>query len=80
MVLKLEKTLKYLFTITLFISLVLALVMIALQVIGLITGNGQLMIQANEWLKQPVIIFIAIFSGVAFIFGYFPNYREKNNG
>lgn len=75
-----EKVLKRLFTITLITSLILALVMITLQVIGLVIGNGQLMIQSSNWFKQPVIILIAIFSGVAFILGYFPKYHEKGNG
>lgn len=74
-----EKVLENLFAITLLTSLILGLLMIVLQVIGLITGNGQLMIQSNEWLKQPVIILIAIFAGAAFILGYFPKYREKGN-
>lgn len=73
---KLQKVLERLFTISLLASLTLALIMITLQVIGLLSGNGQLMIQSGEWLKQPTIILVAIFSGTAFILGYFSKYRD----
>lgn len=71
-----QKLLENLFTICLLLSLLLAFIMVAAQVIGLIIGNGNLMIQSSEALTQPTIILAAVFSGIAFILGYFPNYQE----
>ncbi|MBB6451041.1 preprotein translocase subunit SecG [Geomicrobium halophilum] len=72
-----QKMLERLFTISLVLSLTLAFLMILLQMIGLVIGDGQLMVQASEWLTQPTIILAAVFSGIAFILGYFPKYRES---
>lgn len=71
-----QKLLERLFTICLILSLLLALIMVAAQMIGLIIGNGNLMIQSSEVLTQPTIVLAALFSGIAFILGYFPNYKE----
>ncbi|WP_093335646.1 hypothetical protein [Salibacterium halotolerans] len=72
-----QKVLERLFTLSLVASLTFAALMILLQVIGLVVGSGSLMVQSSEWLTQPTIILSAVFSGTAFILGYFPAYREN---
>ncbi|ADC49615.1 hypothetical protein BpOF4_07785 [Alkalihalophilus pseudofirmus OF4] len=71
--------LERLFSLCLLLSLLLALTMVVSQLIGFMIGNGELVIQSRDILKQPTIIFAAIFSGIAFILGYFPAYQEQNN-
>lgn len=70
-----QKILEKCFTFSLLISVGLGFLMIVMQMIGLLIGNGELMIQSTDWLKQPTIIFAAVFSGIAFILGYFPKYQ-----
>ncbi|MFS0788818.1 hypothetical protein ABC345_20865 [Shouchella sp. 1P09AA] len=74
-----QNTLEKLFTISLILSIVCALTMILLQLVGLIIGNGDLVIASSEWLKAPTIILSAVFSGIAFVLGYFPDYKEEEN-
>lgn len=64
------------FSIALMCSLLLAFIMILGQLVGLIFGQSAWVIQSSEWLKQPTIILAAIFSAIAFILGYFPEYKE----
>ncbi|MFB5660413.1 hypothetical protein [Alteribacillus sp. HJP-4] len=71
--------LERLFTICLLLSLLLALSMVLSQLTGIIIGNGEVVVQSSEILTQPTIILAAIFSGLAFILGFFPKYQEKNN-
>ncbi|WP_252312203.1 hypothetical protein [Sinobaca sp. H24] len=71
-----QKLLERLFTICLILSLLLAFIMVVTQIIGLLIGNGNLMIQSSEMLTQPTIVLAALFSGIAFILGYFPSYQE----
>lgn len=52
--------------------------MVGGQLIGLLFGNGEMAVQSSELLKQPTIILAAIFSGFAFILGYFPDYKQKD--
>ncbi|WP_142828502.1 hypothetical protein [Planococcus soli] len=69
--------LERLFVICLLSSILLGLIMVGGQLIGLLFGNGEMVVQSSELLKQPTIILAAIFSGFAFILGYFPDYKEK---
>lgn len=69
--------LERLFAICLLLSILLGLTMVGGQLIGLLLGNGEMVVQSSELLKQPTIILAAIFSGFAFILGYFPDYKEK---
>lgn len=73
-----QKILETIFTVCLLLSIFVAFILVALQLIGLIIGNGELMIKANDTLSTPAIVLAAIFSGVAFILGYFPKYKEKS--
>lgn len=70
--------LERLFAICLLLSILLGLIMVVSQLIGLLFGNGEMVVQSTELLKQPTIILAAIFSGFAFILGYFPDYKEKS--
>ncbi|MFC4713554.1 hypothetical protein [Planococcus dechangensis] len=70
--------LERLFTICLLLSILMGLIMVGSQLIGLLIGNGELAVQSSELLKQPTIILAAIFSGFAFILGYFPDYKAKS--
>lgn len=74
-----QKILETVFTICLLLSIFVAFILVLLQLIGLIIGNGELMIKANDVLLTPAIVLAAIFSGIAFILGYFPKYKEKSN-
>ncbi|MBO1920034.1 hypothetical protein J4710_09990 [Staphylococcus xylosus] len=47
------------------------------QLLGLIILNGEFIIKVNDILLTPAIILAAIFSGVAFILGYFRNIKIK---
>lgn len=69
--------LERLFVTCLLLSILLGLIMVGGQLIGLLFGNGEMVVQSSELLKQPTIILAAIFSGFAFILGYFPDYKEK---
>lgn len=71
--------LERLFVICLLSSIVLGIIMVGGQLIGLLIGNGEMVVQSSELLKQPTIILAAIFSGFAFILGYFPKYKEKGD-
>lgn len=73
-----QTLLERLFTICLLLSILMGLIMVGSQLIGLLVGNGELVVQSSELLKQPTIILAAIFSGFAFILGYFPDYRVKS--
>lgn len=70
--------LERLFTICLLLSILLGLTMVGIQLIGLLIGNGEMVVRSSELLKQPTIILAAIFSGFAFILGYFPDYKAKS--
>lgn len=50
--------------------------MVLLQIIGLVIGNGEFIIKVNETLLTPSIILAAIFSGIAFVLGYFPKIQR----
>ena len=71
------KFLEVIFVTFLGLSLITALVLVFTQMLGLIFGNGELMVQMNDLLLTPAIIFAAIFSGAAFVLGYTKKY--KNN-
>lgn len=73
-----QAVLEKLFTVSLILSVLLALTMIFGQIIGLISGNGELVTLSSEWLKRPTIILAAIFSGIAFVLGYFPAYKDTS--
>ncbi|MBM6629530.1 hypothetical protein JTF04_07525 [Mammaliicoccus vitulinus] len=71
-----QKILEKTFTVCLVLSVTIVFILILAQAIGLIIGNGGFMIQANNLLLTPAIVLAAIFSGIAFILGYFPEYKE----
>lgn len=71
--------LERLFTICLLLSILLGLIMVGSQLAGLLFGNGEWVVKSSELLKQPTIILAAIFSGFAFLLGYFPDYKEKSD-
>ncbi|RIO57256.1 hypothetical protein BUZ85_20015 [Mammaliicoccus sciuri] len=73
-----EKLLEKVFGIFLLLSIVTALIMVSAQLLGLIMLNGAFIIKVNDMLLTPAIILAAIFSGVAFILGYLPKYKDKN--
>ncbi|MBU0439319.1 hypothetical protein [Staphylococcus succinus] len=73
-----ERFLEKVFVIFLFLSILTALIMVLLQILGLVIGNGEFIIKVNETLLTPAIILAAIFSGIAFVLGYFPKYKDKN--
>ena len=73
-----EKLLEKIFAIFLLLSIITALIMVIAQLLGLIILNGELIIKVNDILLTPAIILDSIFSGVAFILGYFPKYKDKN--
>lgn len=73
-----EKLLEKIFAIFLLLSIITALIMVIAQLLGLIILNGEFIIKVNNILLTPAIILAAIFSGVAFILGYFPKYKDKN--
>lgn len=73
-----EKFLEKAFVIFLFLSILIALIMVLLQMLGLVIGSGSFIVKVNETLLTPAIILAAIFSGIAFILGYFPKYKDKN--
>lgn len=74
-----QKFLEFTFTFCLLLSIIIALILVLAQMVGLIIGNGDLMIQVNDVLLTPAIILAAIFSGIAFILGYFPKYKQNSN-
>lgn len=73
-----EKFLEKIFVIFLFLSILTALIMVFLQMLGLIIGNGEFIIKVNDILLTPSIILASIFAGIAFILGYFPKYKDNN--
>lgn len=73
-----EKFLEKAFVIFLFFSILIALIMVLLQILGLVIGSGEFIIKVNETMLTPAIILAAIFSGIAFILGYFPKYKDKS--
>lgn len=70
------KLLESIFVIFLSLSLLTALILVFSQLVGLIIGNGELMVQMNDILLTPSIVSAAIFSGAAFILGYTKKYRN----
>jgi len=71
------KLLEIIFVLFLALSLLTALVLVFTQILGLIIGNGELMVQMNDLLLTPAIICAAIFSGAAFILGYTKKYQKN---
>lgn len=71
------KFLEIIFVTFLGLSLITALVLVFTQLLGLIFGNGELMVQMNDLLLTPAIIFAAIFSGAAFVLGYTKKYQNN---
>lgn len=73
-----QKLLEYTFIVCLILSIITAAILVITQLIGLVIANGDLMVQVNNLLLTPAIILAAVFSGVAFILGYFPKYKKSN--
>lgn len=71
-----QKILEKAFTVCLVISIGIVFILVISQMVALIFGNGTFMIEANDVLLTPGIVFAAIFSGIAFVLGYFPQYKE----
>lgn len=71
------KLLESIFVIFLSLSLLTALILVFSQLMGLLIGNGELMLQMNDMLLTPAIVSAAIFSGVAFILGYTNKYKDN---
>ncbi|WP_080872916.1 hypothetical protein [Oceanobacillus timonensis] len=75
-----QKLLEKAFTVSLILSILTALIMVLIQLFGIVIGNGELIIKASDILLRTAIILAAVFSGIAFILGYFPKYKEKSDG
>lgn len=71
------KLLESIFVIFLSLSLLTALILVFSQLMGLLIGNGELMLQMNDMLLTPAIVSAAIFSGAAFILGYTNKYKDN---
>ncbi|GAA0349002.1 MULTISPECIES: hypothetical protein [Oceanobacillus] len=74
-----QKFLEKAFIVSLILSILTALIMVLTQLFGLIIGNGELMINVSDLLLRTAIILAAVFSGIAFILGYFPKYKGKSD-
>lgn len=70
------KFLEYIFIIFLGLSILTALLLVFSQIFGLVIQSGDVMIDMNDLLLTPAIIFSAIFAGAAFILGYTPKYKK----
>lgn len=71
------RLLEIIFIIFLFLSILTALILVVSQLIGLVIQNGEFMIQMNDLLLTPAIVFAAVFAAAAFILGYLPKYKKN---
>ncbi len=73
-----QRFLERAFIVCLMLSVATAFILVLTQLLGLVMGDGNIMIRANEILLTPAIVLAALFSAFAFILGYFPKYKQQS--